>query len=131
MFCGTTGPVGPHHDYSGAQWEAFARDCVAELRAAATRYPNDAAIGALVARLRRHSPVFAEWWEEHHVRLRRSATKRMGELELDVDILLVQDYDQRIVIYSARPGTPSAAAMRRLAGAAGSRVDDLVAEGKQ
>jgi transcriptional regulator with XRE-family HTH domain len=120
VFCGTTGP---HNDYSNTQWEAFARDCVAELRAAAARYPNDAAIARLVARLRRHSPVFAEWWDEHHVRLRRSATKRVGELELDVDILLVPDYDQRIIIYSARPGSPSAAAMRRLAA---SRIDDLV-----
>jgi transcriptional regulator with XRE-family HTH domain len=111
VFCGT---VGPHRDYSGEQWEAFARDCVAELRAAAARYPYDPAIAALVARLRRHSPLFAEWWDEHHVRRRRSATKRMGELELDVDILLVQDYDQRIIIYSARPGSSSAAAMRRL-----------------
>jgi len=122
VFCGTTGAP---NEYSGTQWEAFARDCVAELGAAAARYPNDAAIARLVARLRRHSPVFAEWWDEHHVRRRRSATKRVGDLELDVDILLVPDYDQRIIIYSARPGSPSAAEMRRLA-ACLSGVDDLV-----
>lgn len=117
VLCGSEGASS---DYSNAEWEAFARECVADLRAAAGRYPNDPAIAALVARLHRESPVFSRWWDEHHVRHRRGGSKRMrhpavGELELDFHLLLVPDHDQRIVMYSAAPGSPSADAMRLLA----------------
>ena len=117
VFCGTNGASA---DYPTQHWEQFARECVADLRAAAARYPNDQTINRLVTRLCRDSAVFATWWDQHEVRNRRSGHKRLhhpavGNLDLDYTILLVPDHDQRIIIYSAAPGSPSAQAMRLLA----------------
>ena len=116
VFLGTEGAS---MSYPPPAWEAFARDCVAELRAAAGRYPHDAAISGLVARLRAESPLFATWWEDHEVRLRRDTDKRLhhpsvGDIDVDVTVLHVPDHDQRVIIYSAQPGTPSADALRLL-----------------
>ena len=117
VFCGTRGASA---DYSPQHWEQFARECVADLRAAAARYPNDPTIGTLASRLRQESAIFATWWEQHQVENRRGGRKRLhhpavGDLDLDYTILHVPDQDQRIIIYSAAPGSPSAQAMRLLA----------------
>jgi transcriptional regulator with XRE-family HTH domain len=116
-FCGTGGTSA---SYSSEDWEHFARECVADLRAAAARYPDDPAIAGLVRRLRHSSETFSGWWDEHQVRRRRGGHKRLshpavGHLDLDYDVLLVPDQDQRVVIYSAPPGSPSADALRLLA----------------
>ncbi|PZS35175.1 MAG: transcriptional regulator [Pseudonocardiales bacterium] len=117
VFCGTTGAAA---DYSPADWEAFARDCVADLRAAAARYPHDPRITELVARLQTDSEQFTTWWDEHRVATRSSGSKRLlhpvvGEIDIDITVLVVPDHDQRVIIYSAQPGTPSAQALRLLA----------------
>jgi hypothetical protein len=116
-FCGTEGASAT---YSAEAWEHFARDCVADLRAAAARYPGDPAITGLVRRLLSGSKTFAAWWDEHQVRVRRGGHKRLahpavGELELDYDVLIVPDHDQRVVIYSAPPGSAVGEALRLLA----------------
>jgi len=114
VFCGTTGASAT---YAPREWEHFARGCVAELRAAAARYPDDHTIKALVDRLHRDSTIFAAWWDEHHVHTRGSGHKRLthpavGEIELDFDVLIVPNQDQRIIIYSAPPGSAAADALR-------------------
>lgn len=114
VFCGT---VGASASYSPQEWEHFARDCVADLRAASARYPDDHTIKALVARLHRESTTFATWWDEHRVRTRQGGHKHLthlavGGIELDFDVLIVPNQDQRVIIYSARPGSPAADALR-------------------
>lgn len=98
---------------------AFARESVADLRAAAARYPADAGLRELIAELRAASPEFARLWEAHEVGVRRSSRKLLkhpavGWLDLDCEALHDPERDQWIVIYSAAPGTPSYDSLRLL-----------------
>ncbi|MEV6011335.1 helix-turn-helix transcriptional regulator [Streptomyces sp. NPDC051976] len=92
--------------------ETLARNHVAHLRAVLAARPDDPRPAALVAELRGSSPLFARLWEEHEVAVRRSDTKRIlhpvvGELTLDCEVLLSAEHDQRLIVYTARPGTES------------------------
>jgi transcriptional regulator with XRE-family HTH domain len=116
LFCG----AGRLDVYSNEDAEAFADECVADLRAAAARYPADPGILALLARLRAHSPDFVRRWEMHRVCVRRSTTKQLkhpaiGELVLDCEVLDIPDRGQRLVIYTAAPGSRAVEALRLLA----------------
>ncbi|MEO3805415.1 helix-turn-helix transcriptional regulator [Nonomuraea sp. B1E8] len=90
--------------------ERAARTAVADLRATLARRPDDARLAGLVRRLRARSEQFAALWDTHHVAVRRSDVKRflhpvVGLLELDCEVLANPEHDQRLVIYSARPGS--------------------------
>ena len=92
--------------------ERLMRATVADLRATAARRPGDRRLATLVRRLRARSEEFAALWDSHHVAVRRSDTKRfqhpvVGLLELDCEVLLNPEHDQRLVIYRARPGSES------------------------
>ena len=98
--------------------EGFLRECLAELRLAAARYPDDRSVRELVAEVTA-IPEFAAIWAEREVSVRRATTKKMrhpvvGPLELHCDVLLVPDRDQRVVLYTAAPGTPSHEALKLL-----------------
>ncbi|WP_067458793.1 MmyB family transcriptional regulator [Actinomadura macra] len=98
---------------------ALARESVADLRAAAGRYPGDPGIAALVAEVSERSALFAGLWAEGEVGIRRSGRKHMthkvvGPLDLHCDVLYVPERDQRVVLYTAVPGTPSHEAMKLL-----------------
>ena len=98
---------------------AFARSSVADLRAAYARYPGDRRIGELVTELLGSSPQFAAMWAEQEVVVRRPVRKQVvhpeaGPLEFDCHVLHIPDTDQRLVIYSAEPGSAASAAFRRL-----------------
>lgn len=97
----------------------FVRDSVADLRASAARYPNDPGIASMVADLSARSPLFARWWSERDVRVQRSARKEIhhpevGVIEVHADMLLIPERDQRLVLYTTTPGTPSHEAMQLL-----------------
>jgi transcriptional regulator with XRE-family HTH domain len=97
----------------------FAMGSVADLRAAYARYPGDPGIEALVTELAGTSPRFAEMWARHDVCVRREMVKRFalplaGPLEFECQVLHVPDTDQRLIVYCAAPGSPTAAAFRRL-----------------
>jgi transcriptional regulator with XRE-family HTH domain len=96
----------------------YGRQCVADLRAAG-RYPHDPGVRALVEELTSVSEEFAGMWRSHDIEVQRSATKRMvhpvvGELELDCEILHIPEHDQRLMFYTAAPGTTSHHRLRRL-----------------
>lgn len=89
----------------------LARQCVADLRASGT-YPGDPGVRRLVDELSASSPRFAELWAAREIEVRHTITKRsvhpvVGELELDCEILPVHGRDQRIILYTAEPGTAS------------------------
>lgn len=126
-------PVGPHdheHDHN-IVWRWFndprmraavpaedhdycSRLHVADLRAAVTRRGDDPVATALVQRLRASSAEFTEVWDRHEVAVRRNTRLRLqhptvGLLELDFEVLLTPAEDQRLVLLTAPPGSPTAA----------------------
>lgn len=89
-----------------------ARTAVADLRATLARRPDDARLAGLVRRLRARSEEFSALWDTHHVAVRRADSKRfqhpvVGLLELDCEVLLNPEHDQRLIVYTARPGSSS------------------------
>jgi hypothetical protein len=86
---------------------------VAQAVAALGRYPDDAVLRRLVDELRRTSSIFADLWAERPVDDRRVDRKTftipgVGRLTLDCESLEVPGDDQRLVVYSAAPGTRDA-----------------------
>ena len=89
-----------------------ARTAVADLRAASARRPDDARLAELVRRLRARSEEFSALWNAHEVAVRRIDVKHfqhpvVGLLELDCEVMLSPEHDQRLIVYTARPGSES------------------------
>ncbi len=106
-----------------ADWESVARTSVAQLRMEAAKYPDDPRLASLVGELSVQEPQFAIWWAERGVASLTTGTKTLnhpivGELVLDWDTLVeANDADQKLVIWTAEPGSSSHDALRRLASA--------------
>ncbi|MQY10859.1 hypothetical protein SRB5_09720 [Streptomyces sp. RB5] len=97
----------------------FRLSVVMQLRATLARYPTDPAVTGLVDELTNASPDFARLWERHDVQAPPMLTKTfrhpaVGEITVDCDVLTLTDRDQRLVLYSAPPGSPSAEALALL-----------------
>lgn len=111
------GRPAPDIDRAGAG--AVAARCVADLRAAASRYPDDPALGRLLARLRADSPEFDRRWRDHGVCVRDVPDRivlthrAVGELALDREVLELAGGGQRLVLHTAS-GSRSAEALRLL-----------------
>ncbi|MEZ0095939.1 helix-turn-helix transcriptional regulator [Streptacidiphilus sp. EB129] len=106
-------------DPSAREWfpeadhERLGRNHVAQLRAVVAARPDDTRASTLVRRLLASSPEFAALWADHDVLVRRADTKtirhpQVGEIELDCEVLLCGDQQQRLVVFTARPGTVAA-----------------------
>ncbi|MFC5058127.1 helix-turn-helix transcriptional regulator [Saccharothrix xinjiangensis] len=99
------------------RWQ-FPRECVADLRASG-RYADDPAVRGFVDEMCLLSEEFASLWADHEIVVQRSTRKRsehplVGELELDCEVVLVPERDQRLLLYTAAPGSPAADALRFL-----------------
>ncbi len=84
---------------------------VADLRAAVARRGYDADATALVTRLSATSEEFTALWALHEVAVPRHGRMRVrhpeiGPIVLDCEVLLTPSEDQRLLIYTAPPGTP-------------------------
>lgn len=114
------GPQGPGERlYGVSDVDTFARCSAQQLRATAARYPDDPEVRALVAELRAGSEEFAGLWDSHDVRTQRSLRKTfphtgVGPVTVDCDVLDITDRDQRVVLYTAPPGSRSEEALRLL-----------------
>lgn len=90
----------------------FEAALVADLRAAAGRYPADRRLQELIAELHAHSAPFAALWDAGTVGRHEAARKTIDHphapVTLDCDILTVAGSDLRIMIYTAEPGTEDA-----------------------
>jgi hypothetical protein len=79
----------------------------------------DPTVTGLIEELRDGSPDFARLWERHDVQAAPVLTKTfrhpvVGEVTVDCDGLTLTDRDQRLVLYSAPPGSRSAEALALL-----------------
>ncbi|MFC1436772.1 helix-turn-helix transcriptional regulator [Streptacidiphilus sp. N1-10] len=103
------------------RWDEEAQLAVASLRLVAGRHPQDRRLGELVGRLAVQSQDFAALWAHHPVRTCSDGVKQLdhptvGTMELFFQSMsLTGSADQRMIAYSAEPGTPSEAALRLLA----------------
>jgi len=98
----------------------FEASAVADLRAAAARYPADAGLRRLIADLNAASPRFAALWDQravgHHDRDRKTVHHPdLGPVTVDCDVLTVAGSDLRVVAYTAAPGSEAAEKLRLLA----------------
>ncbi|MEU7408816.1 helix-turn-helix transcriptional regulator [Streptomyces sp. NPDC042638] len=107
-----------------ADWKEEAHLAVASLRLVAGRHPDDRALAELIGRLSILSDEFTALWARHPVRTCTSGRKSLhhpevGPLELSFENLtLPGSAGQRLITYTAEPGTPSDAALRLLASTA-------------
>ncbi|MFD8599508.1 helix-turn-helix domain-containing protein [Kitasatospora sp. NPDC059646] len=112
----------PHTRELYAHWESETRVALAALRLTVGRHPEDRQLAELVGHLAIHSPEFAALWARHPVRECTVGSKSfhhplVGELELAFESLTTSDGSgHRVLLYSAEPGSPSAAALGLLAG---------------
>jgi hypothetical protein len=107
-FTDRTGP----ERFPAADRERLARGHVAQLRAVVAARPQDPRAAALLRELLSTSGEFAEMWAEHDVAVRRSDTKTIvhpavGEIEVDCEVMVSGEHEQRLIVYTARPGSVS------------------------
>lgn len=93
---------------------------VSDLRAALARRAPGSDAAELVARLRRTSAEFAALWDTGDVAVRRAERKRLVHAELGiVDVfcqnLFSEDGRQRLLFFTAPPGSPAVEQLRLLA----------------
>lgn len=98
------------------------------LRAVAARYPDDPEVSALVGELLAGSEEFTRLWAAHEVAAAPTLCKTfehplVGPVTVNCDVLDIADRDQRVVIYTAAPGSPSEEALRLLSVVGTQRMD--------
>jgi transcriptional regulator with XRE-family HTH domain len=111
----------PSADQFFQSWDAIANDAVAILRAEAGRDPYDRRLSNLIGELSTRSEEFRVLWAAHNVKFHRTGAKMLhhpvvGDLALAYEALeLPGDTGQRILVYTAEPGSPSEEALNLLA----------------
>lgn len=94
-------------------WPEEATRAVASLRLVAGRTTDDPEMASLIGELTMKSEEFAALWAKHPVENCMSGLKQMhhpeiGRLELHFEVLsLPDDSGQRVLMYTADPGTPA------------------------
>ncbi|WP_433292090.1 helix-turn-helix transcriptional regulator [Actinoplanes sp. CA-030573] len=119
--------LGPHL-YGVSDAAEFARSAAYRLRATVARYPGDPELAELVRDLRAGSAHFRELWASHEVAAEPTLRKTfqhpmVGPVTVNCDVLDIADRDQRLVVYTAVPGSPSEEALRLLAVIGTQRLD--------
>jgi transcriptional regulator with XRE-family HTH domain len=104
-------------------WHDQAQLAVAALRLVAGRHPDDRSLAELVGQLTMNCDEFAALWARHPVRTCTSGVKQLrhplvGTMELSFENLVIPGTSgQRLIAYTAEPGSPSEAALRLLGSA--------------
>ncbi len=101
-------------------WKAVASEAVGTLRSDVGRHPNDPQANQLVGELAVRSEHFRQWWAGHRVAKGSAGVVRLhhpivGDLELNFeDLARLDDPDQVLRVFSAKPGSPSADSLQLL-----------------
>lgn len=102
-------------------WDDVAEETVSYLRLQAGRRPKDRELHALVGELAEGSPRFAALWHRQDVQHKTSGPKQLrhpalGDLDFVYETLaLPAEPDYLLVVYTARPGSTTAARVAALA----------------
>lgn len=110
----------PHTRELFPQWEDETKRSVASLRLVAGRHPDDRYLAELIGELSMKSTRFSALWSRHPVLNCTSGTKvfahpTVGRMDLQFEVFqLPDDSAHRVLMYSAEPGSGSAAALRLL-----------------
>ena len=102
-------------------WSDYAAAAVGALRYEIGRHPADRRLVQMVDELRAADPDVSRWWDDHGVTDRTSVDKRIahpvvGRLTFGIEALVSpHDPEQRLVVYTAQPGSPTAATLPVLA----------------
>ncbi|GAB2573582.1 helix-turn-helix transcriptional regulator [Kribbella endophytica] len=101
------------------QTAEFAREAAADLRTATSKYPDDKSIRTLVTDLRTGSEEFARIWTLHEVGTQQTMCQTLhhplvGRIDVVCEVLVIPERDQRVVLYTADPGSPSDQSLRLL-----------------
>ncbi|MGC0313002.1 helix-turn-helix transcriptional regulator [Kitasatospora acidiphila] len=113
------------------QWPTVAEETVSYLRLDAGRHPDDPRLAELVDELCEHSPEFRRLWADHEVREKSWGRKLLrhplvGELDFGYETLaLPGETEQRLVAYTAEPGSPTAQRLALLASWAAGPAEQL------
>jgi transcriptional regulator with XRE-family HTH domain len=99
--------------YTSADHDERGRTFVAELRAVHARQPRGSRADRIVSDLLERSTEFAAIWKEHDVSDKHPQTKRfwhpdIGEMTLECQTLLETDTRQRLLVFTAEPGSEDA-----------------------
>lgn len=102
-------------------WSDFATSAVGALRYEVGRRPDDRQLAALVDELRRGDPDVEQWWNDQRVTFRTSLVKHVthavaGPLRFGIESVIgPHDPDQRLVVYTVEPDSPTARVLPLLA----------------
>ncbi|MFG6401786.1 MULTISPECIES: helix-turn-helix transcriptional regulator [unclassified Microbacterium] len=99
--------------------EQLGRTYAAELRAAASRRPDDAAVLELIDELRTRSADFARMWDLNEVATTTKTRKLLqhplvGLLDCECDVVISPPSQQRLVLFRGTPGTDTGERFRML-----------------
>lgn len=102
-------------------WADFAAAAVGAMRYEVGRHPEDRHLAALVRELRDGDPDVARWWDDQRVTFRTSLTKKVahpvaGPLVFGIESVVgPHDPDQRLIVYTVEPDSPTARVLPLLA----------------
>ncbi|MEV7284811.1 helix-turn-helix transcriptional regulator [Streptomyces sp. NPDC093252] len=103
------------------EWDRITADSVAMLRIEAGRHPDDPELTELIGQLTARSEAFRTRWATQDARVHRTGAKTfrhplVGVLTLPYETLRIEARSSQVLcVYTPRPGTPEADAVRRLA----------------
>jgi transcriptional regulator with XRE-family HTH domain len=122
-----------HYRELYTHWDEEAQLAVASLRLVAGRHPDDRRLAELVGQLTLQCDEFASRWARHPVRTCTSGVKQLrhplvGAMDLSFENLVIPGSSgQRLIAYTAEPGSPSEAALRLLGSLAEPEAEDTSA----
>jgi transcriptional regulator with XRE-family HTH domain len=103
-------------------WPEFAAAAVGGMRMELGRHPDDRRLRTAVDALRAADPDVRRWWDDHGVTDRTSVEKRIahpaaGPLVFGIEAVTPpHDPEQRLVVYTVQPDSPTAKVLPLLAG---------------